>query len=820
MTEQRRTLHAIGNAHIDPVWLWRWPEGLETIRATFRSALDRMNEYPEFTFTCSSSAFYSLLAEAEPQMLDEIRERVRQGRWEVVGGWWVEPDTNIPCGESLLRQGLYGQRALMNLFGVQATIGYNPDTFGHPGTLPQLLRTVGLTRYVFMRPGTHEKALPEHVFRWRSLDGSEVLAARIARSYATWREQIEDHVRACAGEAPTSIRDYVVFYGVGNHGGGPTRANIESLTSLRDAVPDFEVRMSSLSAFFDSAEADLADKNVAPLVEEELQYHARGCYSAHSGIKRWNRRAEHLLMSAERFAAMAEWTVAHPYPGADLATAWQALLFTQFHDILAGTSLPEAYRDARDAIGFASHIAGRALHGALQAIGSQVDTRGPGNAVLVFNPLPWAVRGPIEIERGAPNIAGSDGTPIAAQAIQPTTTSGQRRSCFVADLPALGYGLFMETATPSAQACGGDLIVSPEAVANDWWRIDISAETGLPAQIVAARLGAGLLVDPGMSLVAVDDDSDTWSHGVAEFRQEIGRFTGAGAAVVDEAGPVRAAVRTHSCWRNSQAVHWIRLYRDVPVIEGELRLVWRERLCALKLAVPTGLVAAEATYEVPYGFARRPANGEEQPGQQWADITGRLILAGGAARRYGVALANDCKYGYDALDAELRLTLVRSPAFAHHDPRQLEEGVEYQFMDQGEHIVRYRLIPHADGWEEADVPRRAMELNVPPIWVNEYAHRGPLPATLSFLRAEPSNIAATVCKRSEDGGGLIVRCVETCGRGADARIIMPTVGVSWRAHFAPLQLRTFCVRRAPQVTVHETDGLERASEPPLKLEVA
>jgi alpha-mannosidase len=320
-----------------------------------------------------------------------------------------------------------------------------------------------------------------------------------------------------------------------------------------------------------------------------------------------------------------------------------------------------------------------------------------------------------------------------------------------------------------------------------------------------------------LSLVAVDDRSDTWSHGEAGFRQEIGRFGRSGAAAVDETGPVRAAVRTHSQWRNSEAVHWIRLYRDVPVIEGELRLFWRERLCALKLALPTRLVAVEATYEAPYGFVRRPANGEEQPGQQWADITGQLALPAGRKQRYGLARANDSRYGYDALDGELRMTVARSPAFAHHDPRRLEDGVEYRFMDQGEHVIRYRLIPHEDGWEEADVPKRAMELNVVPVWVNEYAHEGPLPTTLSFLSAEPANVMALVCKRSEDGEDLIIRCVETCGRDTVATISMPTIGLSWGSTFAPLQLRTFRIQRSPLTTVRETDGLEQPVGPPLAL---
>jgi len=174
------------------VWLWRWTEGLETIRATFASVLQRMEEFADFCFTGSSAAFYWLLEQTDPEMLAAIRQRVQEGRWEIVGGWWIQPDCNIPCGESFVRHALYAQRYFEKTFGMTATVGYNPDSFGHAGTLPQILRKAGLTRYIFMRPGPHEKSLPANVFWWQSPDGSRVLAARITRSYVTWGDDLTE----------------------------------------------------------------------------------------------------------------------------------------------------------------------------------------------------------------------------------------------------------------------------------------------------------------------------------------------------------------------------------------------------------------------------------------------------------------------------------------------------------------------------------------------------------------------------------------------------------------------------------------------------
>ena len=187
------TLHMIGHAHLDPVWLWRWTEGFQETKATFRSALDRMKEYDDFQFISSSAAFYEWIEQSDPAMFAEIQNRVREGRWCLVGGWWIEPDCNIPAGESFVRQGLYGQRYFMEKFGRKAVVGFNPDSFGHAASLPQILKKSGLHYYVFMRPMPNEKGLPSRLFWWESDDGSRVLTYRIPYEYLNWGRDIEDH---------------------------------------------------------------------------------------------------------------------------------------------------------------------------------------------------------------------------------------------------------------------------------------------------------------------------------------------------------------------------------------------------------------------------------------------------------------------------------------------------------------------------------------------------------------------------------------------------------------------------------------------------
>jgi alpha-mannosidase len=421
----------VGNAHIDPVWLWQWPEGYQEVRATFQSAIDRMTEYPDFVFTHTSVLFLAWVEETDPELFARIRERVAEGRWQVIGGWWVEPDCNIPSGESFVRQALYGQRYLHDRFGITATTGANVDSFGHNASIPQLLRRSGMDTYVFLRPGPEENgALPGPVFQWESPDGSRVLAYRIPHEYCAPRGELEEHLEKALAQLPADGEELMVFYGVGNHGGGPTKANLDSIARLneRDAAPRLE--LSSVRRFFDAVAAN----GDVPTWAGELQHHSVGCYTSHSGVKRWNRRAENLLQRAEKWSVVADVLGAQPYPRDKLTEAWKLLLFNQFHDTLAGTSIASAYEDARDQIGHASSIAALAFNRAIQSLSRQiaipleVDMR----PVVVFNAHPWPVRADVELEyawmkQDGVRVADDSGAAVPVQTTQPETTMSSER---------------------------------------------------------------------------------------------------------------------------------------------------------------------------------------------------------------------------------------------------------------------------------------------------------------------------------------------------------------------------------------------------------
>ena len=439
-----QVLHLIGNSHIDPVWLWQWPEGYQEVRATFRSALDRMSEYPEFIFTCDSAAYYEWVEEIDPEMFAEIQARVAEGRWELVGGWWVEPDCNLPGGESFVRQALIGQRYFQSRFGKMATVGYNVDPFGHHAMLPQILAKSGMDSYVFMRPGPHEMRLPAPIFWWESPDGSRVLTFRLPHEYCAPREDLGYHLDKSIAQLPDRWTEMMAFYGVGNHGGGPTRENLDSIRRLDGVGAMPRLRHSTPARFFDTVRASGAEP---PVVGEELQHHAVGCYAAHSGVKRWNRRAENYLAPAEAWAAVAERLVGLPYPAAELTRAWKQVLFNQFHDTLGGTAIEPAYDDARDQLGEATAIAARAQNLAVQSLSRAVNLPAePGTfPILVFNPHAWPVRTVVELEFGGlkptDGLVDETGAPVQFQPTQSyaTVSAWRSRMAVAVDLPPLGY---------------------------------------------------------------------------------------------------------------------------------------------------------------------------------------------------------------------------------------------------------------------------------------------------------------------------------------------------------------------------------------------
>jgi alpha-mannosidase len=785
----------IGNAHIDPVWLWQWPEGYQEVRATFRSAIRRMEEYPEFVFTMNAVCYLAWVEESDPELFEQIRARIADGRWQVVGGWWIEPDCNIPGGESFVRQALYGQRYLYDRFGITATTGANVDSFGHNGSIPQLLRGAGMDSYVFLRPGPHERELPASLFRWASRDGSSVVAYRIPHEYCSPRGELVEHVDKALAQLPADAGELMVFYGVGDHGGGPTKDNLDSIRAL-DGVDGRRLECSSPRAFFDAVGGD----GDLPVVTGDLLNHAVGCYAAHSGIKRWNRRAEHLLQRAEKWCAVASAVADVPYPHAELTEAWKLVLFNQFHDTLAGTSIRPAYDDARDQIGHACSLAASAFNRAVQSIARGIDIPEEPDVhdVVVFNAHPWPVEAEVELEftwlkpEGA-RMTDDAGASVAVQTTRPlaTASSSRGRLVFGASLPPLGYRTYRIHLGAEDPAPG--VVATDTTLENEFVALEVDPATGWLSRLTdkATRVE---LAAPGGHAVVVDDRSDTWGHGVRAYDEVLGAFECTSVRLVEH-GPVRSVLRIESRFGSSTLAEELILRPGSRSVEVRARLDWRERLKLLKLRVPTAVEAATATFEIPYGFTERATDGTEQPAQAWVDVSDA---------RSGLAVLNDGKCGHDVRGGAIGITVARSPVYAWHDPKELDDDGVYDYLDQGEQELTYVLMPHAGDWRDAGVVRAAAELNQPPFALLEAPHPGMRPRRASYLSA--GGVELTVLKAAEDGEAFAVRAYDGAGRGGRAELTL--LDRSFTADFGPAEIKTFLVPRNGAAPVVETNLLE------------
>ncbi len=804
------TVHLIGNAHIDPVWLWRWQEGFAETKATFQAALDRMDETPDYIFTASSAALYAWVEANDPAMFARIRARVDEGRWALAGGWWIEPDCNVPAGESLVRQGLYGQRYFRSRFGRTCRVGYCVDTFGHPATLPKLLAGCGLEGYVFMRPQAHENPqAPALALRWQGDDGTRIVALRIPRTYGVWSDEALqreiEHAVALAPQTPLGATTFA-FYGVGNHGGGPTRQMLAAITRWQRQADGPRLRHSD-------PEQLLAAVAALPLKpwQGELQHHARGCYAAVSAIKTGNRAAEEALLAAERWGLAAAAAAARPPATAALATAWQHLLFNQFHDILAGSSVAEAYVDAGHQLGAAIHAAETEANAARQTLTWQIDTRGEALPLVAFNNQPFPFTGVIETEdvgfllpppaQGELGLTDAAGRPVPSQAIEPHTICGRRRFVACVPLPALGYAVLRQGIVPTGaarRALGRRAVrVQGHTLTNERLRLSLDDQGYLSLydrqrQVrVLARGGGGIPL-----LLA--DRSDTWSHGVAGYRDEIGRLTVRQVEVL-EGGPVRGCLRVTFGGPEAELVLDYLLGADEGFVTVRGQVHWRAQWQVLKLAFPVSFTASRWTAEVPYGTVTRTCSGDEEPVQQWVDLS--------AADR-GLAVANDGRYSCSVEPDQVRVTLLRSPAFAFHDPFKPPSFAQHRFTDQGVQDFQLALLPHAGDWRDSGIIEVARQLNRPPDTLSETYHAGPLPPTQGFITCRGRGIYIGAAKGHEDGLGYIVRAAEWFGRRQTAQFAIPALGRQWRATFGPGQIKTFLVPANADQAVREVNLLE------------
>ncbi len=784
----KKKIYMIGNAHLDPVWMWQWQEGCAEVKATFRSALDRMKEFPDFKFTCAAAVIYTWIEDICPEMFDEIKQRVIEGRWIIAGGWWVQPDCNQPSGESFVRHALYSQRYFFEKFGKTAKVGYNVDSFGHNQTIPQLLKKSGMDYYIFMRPGEHEKHLENNIFNWQSADGTVVPSFRIPFTYCCnfdSKDKLKQHLSKISDASDETIDATMCFYGVGNHGGGPTKKNLEFIEELKkeEAANGTEIIYGDPYEFFKLLEQDKVSlKNL----NDDLQHHASGCYAAVSRIKTTNRFCENRLIAAEKYSVIAQLLTGKNYPSEKLKTAWENTLFNQFHDSLGGCSIKPVYTDADEFAGESLAIAAKIENSALQRLAWSINTKGEYVPIIVFNPLTWSVTSQIRINGQFGRITDDDGISVSIQHIRSETQScyGRDDTLMEVTLPPLGWRVYR--GYKDASTCEKNVGADKNILENNIIKLKFEQHTGYIESIYHKKEQRELLSGPGALPVVIDEYyHDTWSHAKNFFNREIAQFGDAVITVIEN-GPIRATVKVVNRYNMSTLTQYFSLLKDSDRIEVKAVIDWHEKHKMLKIAYPVNITETRAFYEIPYAHIERPCDGEEECGLRWIAVKNDEC---------GMALLNNNKYSFSIKGNMLNLTVIRSPIYGDHGNTRSDES---PFTDQGMHPFEYALIPLYKNSSFGYITRSAEEFNNKPSYIVESNHPGKLPSLYKGAYSETDNIIISIIKQAEDGdiendGGTVIRAYETDGKNTNCSLSLPLLDTVIHTSFTPYEIKTLFI---------------------------
>jgi alpha-mannosidase len=701
-------ISAIGHAHIDTAWLWPMRETRRKCARSFSTALSLMDEYPDYRFACSQPAQYAWMKESYPDVYRRIVEKVAAGQWEPVGAMWVEPDCNLPSGEALVRQLLHGKRFFMNELGYEAKEVWLPDVFGYPASLPQLIAEAGCDYFLTQKLSWNELNKPEHhTFMWEGIDGTRIFthfppadtyngdfsAGQVVRSATDFKDK------------ERSSRSLYLF-GWGDGGGGPEPDMIEGARRLRNLDGAPRVELGRAIDFFTKAAAEAHDLTTW-VGELYFELH-RGTYTSQSRTKRLNRRAEQALREAETWSVAA----AHGYPAGELEGAWKRLLINQFHDILPGSSIDWVYEEAERDLEEVIETAG----GLTAAAQSRI--AGGGTNFAVFN--------------------------VTSHARREVVDAGGRLS--MVDAPPCGWAVHDLAAAEST----GAVTVTGRVIENDLLRVEWD-ERGLLTSIWDKEAERQVL-DAGargnLLQLHMDNPSrwDAWDIDI-DYRDSVTDLVELASQEVELAGPLRAAVRFTRKFGASTLEQRMVLDAGSRVLRFETDVDWQEEHRLLKVAFPVAVHSTRATYEIQFGHVERTTHANtswdrarfEVCAHRWADL---------GEAGYGVALLNDCKYGYDILGSVMRLSLLRAPT--HPDPT----------ADRGRHRFTYALMPHPGDFREAGVIAAAEALNAPLRVVSSGLDAG---AERSLIEVDTPQVVVEAIKRAEDSDAIIVRLYEAWG---------------------------------------------------------
>ena len=768
---QEGSLVATGHAHIDLAWLWPMDETRRKAVRTFHTALQLMDQFPEFQFNHSTAQLYDFVGQDDPDLLAAITAKVTSGQWEPIGAMWVEPDTNMPSGESLIRQLLYGIRYFDRQFGKRSTVLWLPDVFGFSPVLPQLLRQVGMTSVFTIKTNWSEKnKLPHDLFHWQGLDGSEVIMHTFENPADGYNAEMGP--RATLGtwgnfQDKETHAESLLCYGYGDGGGGPTEDYILRLRQMQDFPVVPRIAHANVSDWFAAIPARLTAPLPKWVGEIYLEYH-RGTLTTQSRTKYLHRRAERALVTAEVLSSMVMLQGAADF--ATLEPDWRILLRNEFHDILPGSSIHEVYELAEAELsGVVAAGKARQAEAMAALVGGLA---GDAEGLVIVNP---------------------DLSPRPLRLMGDTLPGGQVvEGGQVLAAPALIGGLSVLSVKAASLPLPSGLSVSPLRLENDLVKVRLNAD-GTLASVWDKRAGRECLSGRGNQIWAYVDKPryfDAWD--IEEDYEANGHeILATGPAKVIESGPHRVAIRIERRFGASTIRQTIRLWANSARVEFATDIDWHDRRVLLKSRTPLAIHTDHATFECACGVIRRPTHRNtpwdamkyEVAGHRFADLS---------EEGFGVALLNDGKYGHDVAGNVLGLSLLRSPVFPD------------LFADEGAQSFVYALLPHQGTWFEGGVLAEAEDLNQP-LLVAQAKVGGDRTWTAARLTDRP--LALSALKPEEDGKGLILRLYEPSGARSQPQITLPPgwaiagqvnlleEPVEGDMTFGPFQIRSFRLAR-------------------------
>jgi alpha-mannosidase len=776
------TAHVVGYAHMDMAWLWRWEESIHDIMYnTFSNQLELMSRYPDYTYAQDQAVVFESMEHYYPDLFKGIVREAKAGKFIPVSSSWVQMDENVSDGESLVRQFLYGQKYSKEKFGHYIRAGWQPDVFGHPITMPQIAKKAGMDLYLFNRP--HDATRPP-ILWWKGLDGTEIVGYTTPGEYTQPLDH--EHVTAMGikNADRAGIKDIMILYGMGDHGGGPNPVDVEGIARLNASPNDMRVKTTTVSDYIDIL---LAGKKDFPVYDKEMNPVFPGCYTTQVEMKRHNRQAEQLLLNAEKMSEMAVlFNYRDYYPNRDLTEAWKLALLNQAHDLAAGSGIGPIYADAAAQYREVFERGHRALDFSLENLGLQLDTRGEGVPVVVYNPQSWdrtdlvtAEVSSLALPAGMVAVHGEERIPV--QVLKPAERTGSEEKATVAfvahNVPQMGLKLYRLVPSGPAGAVARDAVQSglrPRPfLENEFLRVEIDPKTGRIFRLYDKANRREAFHGQGSALIALEDTAEEAARTSVEYAGpawDIG-LTGkawdldkAEKVELTEKGPVRATLRIVHRFRDSEFVQDLSLVAGVPRVDVKMTTEWHERATFLKVGFPVDVSSDKVSSEVPYGTIERPQAGNEMVMGKWVDVSDA---------NHGLAILNNGRNGFDAKANVIRLSAIRGPWGP--DPR----------ADEGSHSFDYSIYPHQGGWREGKVEFQAMAFNSPLLAMQEPAHASPqeqwagkkggLPDAYSFIKTNSDHVALYALKQMEGfyDKDAIARFVELEGSEGDVTVEFP-----------------------------------------------